>query len=231
MWNTEIKKREKRGNLQFEQGFYSSHDYLRVSTISYEKQMTLYTSPLQTQLKISDHLLFGKSSRIIQCGLFLFQINFWCFYKLNIKFENKNIVFEILNFFIIRDDITQQFLSVLRALFLHSRYSSLPTLFFLIESTLRFLKNYILFMLLHLSQIFPLYLLHLAFPSLRQCQHHCPYPWVLHICSPATLFLMLYFTSSTTPQTPSHLKTIKTFYVSIILFVYGFSIFYFRLNC
>ena len=36
---------------------------------------------------------------------------------------------------------------------------------------------------------------HLAPHSLRQSPNHCPCPWVMHVCSLATLFPMLYFTS------------------------------------
>ena len=64
-------------------------------------------------------------------------------------------------------------------------------------SFLFFLNYILLIMLLHLSQFFSL---HLPLPSpapctLRQSPLRCPCPWVMHICSSATLFLMLYFTS------------------------------------
>ena len=76
-----------------------------------------------------------------------------------------------------------------------------------------------------------------ALTSLRQSLQHCPSPWVIHICSLATLFPMLYntspwlfcnylfvlfnpFTFFTHPsQPPSHLPTIKTFPASVILFL------------
>ena len=55
-----------------------------------------------------------------------------------------------------------------------------------------FLLNYILlFMLLQLFQFSPLWLLYPGHPPLPQAM---PTPWVMHICSLATLFPMLYFT-------------------------------------
>ena len=108
--------------------------------------------------------------------------------------------------------------------------------------------NYILFIvLLQLSQFFP----HCLPPPNnphphRQSPHHRPCPGVLHTCSLATLLSMLYFTFSWLfcnyqfvflghftffahfPKVSSHLATIKTFPVSMILFLFCLFISCFR---
>ena len=77
--------------------------------------------------------------------------------------------------------------------------------------------------------------------------HFCPYPWVMGICSLATLFPMLYFTAPwlfcnyqlvlnsspffTHSPTASHLATIKTFSVSKIPVLFCLFTLFFRINC
>ena len=54
---------------------------------------------------------------------------------------------------------------------------------------------YLLIMLLQLSQFSPFASLLPTPHFLRQSPHHCSYPWVMHVSSLATPFLILYFTS------------------------------------
>ena len=117
-------------------------------------------------------------------------------------------------------------------------YKLVPTLkIWSYEPSNLFSFNYIsLIMLVQLSQFFSPLLLSNQYPhSLRQALHHCLRPWVMCVSSSATPFPVLYFTSPRlfcnypfvlspsplhpSPTTPSHLATITTLSISMILSV------------
>ena len=106
----------------------------------------------------------------------------------------------------------------------------------LTKAILLFLNYSLLILLLQLNWFFPLCFTLPSTPhSLRQSLHHCSYPWVMSVSSLATPFPIPYFTSpwlfcnylflfhnslnvlTNSPTTPSHLATIKTLTVSMIL--------------
>ena len=115
------------------------------------------------------------------------------------------------------------------------------------DSLINLFKLYFI-MLLQLFQFLPLCVPPPSVPySLRQSPHHCSCPWVMCIHSLSTSFPLLYFispwlfcnylfvllnplTSSLITHSPphtSHLATIKTFSVSLILSLFLFAEFVF----